>query len=140
VRVLIVDDEAGIRELICSVLAMKGYETLEAKNGLQALELARQCPCDLIITDQVMPGMNGLELIEQLSAERYPARYLLISGYGFEDEEDRDLPFLAKPFTVSELLAVLERLAKQPTLPDLERAWREAKTDWQEAIGEMEGE
>jgi YesN/AraC family two-component response regulator len=86
VRVLIVDDEAGIRELICSVLAMKGYETLEAKNGLQALELARQCPCDLIITDQVMPGMNGLELIEQLSAERYPARYLLISGYGFEDE------------------------------------------------------
>jgi hypothetical protein len=50
------------------------------------------------------------------------------------------LPFLAKPFTVSELLAVLERLAKQPTLPDLERAWREAKTDWQEAIGEMEGE
>jgi YesN/AraC family two-component response regulator len=139
VRVLIVDDEAGIRELICSVLEMKGYETLEARNGLEALELARQIPCDLVITDQVMPGMNGLELIARLSAERYPARYLLISGFGLLDEDNGGLPFLPKPFTVTELVEVLEKLAKLPTLPELERAWREAKKSWEEAIGEMEG-
>jgi YesN/AraC family two-component response regulator len=139
VRVLIVDDEAGIRELICNVLAKKGYETLEAENGLQALELARLCPCDLVITDQVMPGMNGLELIERLRAERYPARYLLISGFGCEGEEKRGLPFLAKPFTMAELVEILEKVAKRPTIPELEQAWREAKKDWEEAIGEMEG-
>jgi YesN/AraC family two-component response regulator len=139
VRVLIVDDEAGIRELICNVLAMKGYETLEARNGLEALELARQIPCDLVITDQVMPGMNGLELIARLSAERYPAHYLLISGYGLLDEENPGLPFLAKPFTMKQLVEILEKVARQPTLPELERAWRMAKTDWEEAIAEMKG-
>jgi YesN/AraC family two-component response regulator len=139
VKVLIVDDEAAIRELICSVLTMKGHETLEARDGLEALELARRCPCDLVITDQVMPGLNGLELIERLSAERYPARYLLISGFGFEDEEERGLPFLAKPFTVTQLVEILEKVASLPTLPELERAWRQAKQDWEEAIGEMEG-
>jgi DNA-binding response OmpR family regulator len=136
-RVLIVDDEAGIRELICRVLAMKGYETLEAENGLQALELARLVPCDLVITDQVMAGMNGREMIERLSAEGYPARYLLISGFGIEDK-DRGLRFLAKPFTVTELLAVLEKLTNQPTLPELERAWRDAKKNWEKAIAEMD--
>jgi two-component system, response regulator, stage 0 sporulation protein F len=139
VRVLIVDDEPGIRDLICSVLVMNGYETLEARNGLEALELARQCPCDLVITDQVMPGMSGLELIERLSAEQYPASYLLISGFGLLDEETGGLPFLAKPFTVTELVEVLEKVARQPTLPELERAWWEARKDWEKAIGEMEG-
>jgi CheY-like chemotaxis protein len=139
VRVLIVDDEAGIRELICSVLATNGYETLEARNGPEALELARQIPCDLVIADQVMPGMSGLELIKRLSAERYPSCYLLISGFGLEDEEQRGLPFLAKPFTMIQLVEILEKVTSQPTLPELERAWRKAKKDWEEAISEMEG-
>lgn len=138
-RVLIVDDEPGIREIVCSILATKGYETLEAKNGLQALGLARQIPCDLVITDQVMPGMSGLELIGRLSAERYPARYLLISGYGFDHEADGGLAFLAKPFTMAQLIDTLKEVANLPTLPELERTWREAKKDWEEAIGEMDG-
>jgi YesN/AraC family two-component response regulator len=86
-----------------------------------------------------MPGMNGLELIARLIAERYPARYLLISGFGLQDEEDSGLPFLAKPFTMSQLVEILEKVAKLPTLPELEQAWRKARKDWEKAIGEMEG-
>jgi two-component system, OmpR family, response regulator len=67
VRGLVVDDEAGIRELIRTVAAMKGYETLEAETGQQALEIAHRFACDLIITDQEMPCMKGLELIARLT-------------------------------------------------------------------------
>jgi CheY-like chemotaxis protein len=138
-RVLVVDDEVSIRQLIRGVLTKKGYEAVEAENGLQALEIARRFPCDLVITDQMMPGMNGLDLIARLTAERYPARYLLISGYGLDDEETGGLPFLAKPFTMQQLMEAVEKLDAEPKLPQLERAWREAKYEWEEAIAEMEG-
>jgi two-component system, chemotaxis family, chemotaxis protein CheY len=138
-RVLVVDDEACIRQLIRSVLAIKGYEALEAENGLEALEIARRFPCDLVITDQVMPGLDGLSLIARLTAERYPARYLLISGYISEDEEAGGLPFLSKPFTVLQLKEMIEKLIHQPALPELERRWRQAKAEWEDAISEMEG-
>jgi YesN/AraC family two-component response regulator len=136
-RVLVVDDEAGIRQLIRNIIQMKGDEVLEAEDGLEALELARRLPCDLVITDQVMPGMNGLDLIACLSAERYRARFLLISGFGVEDRETGGVPFLAKPFTVTQLLGILDKLAGQPDLPVLERAWLEAKAEWRQSIQEL---
>jgi YesN/AraC family two-component response regulator len=135
--VLVVDDEAGVRELIRTVAAMKGYETLEAENGLQALEIARQSPCDLIITDQEMPFMKGLELIARLTSEGYPTRYLLVSGFSVEGPQAAGIPVLAKPFTVNQLLRTLEKLTIE-TLPELEQAWRAAKREWEEAMAEMD--
>lgn len=109
-RVLIVDDKAGIRGLIRTVAAMKGYEILEAADGLQALEIAQRFACDLIITDHEMPGMKGLELIERLTSEGYPALYLLVSGFNVSIPQAAGIPTLAKPFTVNQLLRTLEKL------------------------------
>ena len=89
---------------------MQGHEALEAKSGLEALNVARQFSCDLLITDLIMPGMDGLQLIARLTAERYPARYLLISGYGLKNGEANGLPFLAKPFTRRQLVEAVEGL------------------------------
>jgi two-component system, cell cycle sensor histidine kinase and response regulator CckA len=114
-RVLVADDESGIRRVIRSVLAMEGYEALDAKDGLEALELARQFPCDLLITDLIMPGMDGVELIARLTAEQYPARYLLISGYGLKNGEAAGVPFLAKPFTVRQLVEAVNGLLASAT-------------------------
>jgi CheY-like chemotaxis protein len=136
-RVLVVDDEAGVRQLIRNVIQMQGNEVLEALNGVQALDLAHTVTCDLIITDQMMPGMTGLELIEQLTSERYPARYLLISGYGLNRGEGAGLPFLAKPFSIRQLVELIGKLACEPALPELDRAWREAKDDWRRAVREL---
>jgi two-component system, chemotaxis family, chemotaxis protein CheY len=137
-RVLIVDDKASIRGLIRTVAAMKGYETLEAEDGLEALEIARRFGCDLIITDQEMPRMKGLELIERLTSEGYPALYLLVSGFNISDPQAAGIPTLAKPFTVNDLLRTLEKLTREQTIPELERAWRAAKRKWEEAIAEMD--
>jgi PleD family two-component response regulator len=77
-RVLVVDDEADVRKLLKTLLVINGYEVVEAENGLQAFQVAKDRQCDLVITDQIMPLMNGLEVIARLAAERYPARYLLM--------------------------------------------------------------
>lgn len=137
-RVLVVDDEAAIRELIRTVAAMKGYETLEAENGLQALEIAQRFACDLIITDQEMPGMKGLELMARLTSEGYPARYLLISGFSVSGPQAAGIPVLTKPFTVNQLLKTLEKLGSEQTIPLLEQEWRAAKREWEEAMAELD--
>jgi YesN/AraC family two-component response regulator len=137
-RILVVENEAWVRELLKTVLASYGYEVMEAENGFQGLQLAKQQPCDLIITDQIMPLLNGLDMISRLAAERYPARYLLISGYGANQRIPRGLSFLQKPFTTSQLIDAIKRLQDQPTLAELERAYHLAEREWQESVSEME--
>jgi DNA-binding response OmpR family regulator len=73
-RILVVDDEAVVRELIRTVLASYEHEVLEADNGLHGLEVAKAQPCDLVITDRVMPLLNGKDMISRLATEQYPAR------------------------------------------------------------------
>jgi YesN/AraC family two-component response regulator len=83
-----------------------------------------------------MPLLNGKDMISRLATERYPARYLLISGYGEDHEVRSGLSFLSKPFTSSQLMEAVERLQQEPTLAELERAWLVAKGEWQESIRE----
>jgi YesN/AraC family two-component response regulator len=136
-RVLVVDDEHNVRQIISSVLAKGGCKVIEAENGLQGLTFAKQYPCDLVITDEVLPLLDGLEMISRLAAERYPARYLLISGYDVNPPVRSGLPFLSKPFTSNQLIDAVGRLLHEPTLPQLENEWRQAKARWQEAVTEF---
>jgi CheY-like chemotaxis protein len=135
--VMIVDDEVGVRDLIRNVLTGAGYEVIEAENGIQGLQYAKLQRCDLIITDQIMPLLTGREMIARLATERYPARYLLISGYSQNVQVPSELPFLSKPFTISELVDATRRLENEPTLPELEKDWRLAQRLWQEAATEF---
>lgn len=137
-RILVVDDEASVRELLKTVLASDGHEVIEAENGFQGLQVAKQQPCDLVITDQIMPVLNGLDMISRLAAERYPARYVLISGYGTNQGVPPGLSFLRKPFTPSQLIDAVKQLQQEPTLAELERACHLAKREWQESVREME--
>lgn len=91
-----------------------------------------------MITDQVMPLMNGLDMISRLAMERYPARYLVISGYFASQPGHSALPFLSKPFTSSQVIDAVERLQQEPTLIGLERAWDLAKRAWKETVKETE--
>jgi CheY-like chemotaxis protein len=136
-RVLVVDDKGIVRKIIRSVLAKQGYEVIEAENGLKGLNVAKQQPCELVITEQLMPVLNGTDLIAWLLTDYYPARYLLISGYNFDQPVQFGLAFLAKPFTAGELFGVVDRLQHQPTLPELEKECRQAKSRWQEAVAEF---
>jgi len=78
--ILIIDDDDLIRVLLRSALEERGYEVAEAANGRQGLELYRQRPTDLVITDILMPEMNGLDLILELTRAFLNVKVIAISG------------------------------------------------------------
>lgn len=115
--VLVVDDEEGLRTLVCRTLRDEGYGTLEAAHGAEALELIENAaePVDLVVTDMVMPGMDGRELGRRL-AQRWPTLPILyISAYDVNDIFRRgsprtSAPFLQKPFPAEELITSVQQL------------------------------
>ena len=120
--IMIVEDEPVVRRLTVRALAERGYHLLEAEDGESALAVAREHKGELqlLITDVVMPGMNGKELADRLTAERPDLRVLYISGYA-EHAVVRQgvlvegIAFLSKPFDLSELArTVREVLDKAP--------------------------
>lgn len=113
--VLVVDDEASMRSIVCDVLEAAGYRVLEAANGAAALARAAtaEAPVDLVLTDLAMPGMDGLTLVRHLRAAHPDLRVLIMSGLPEPDQAGvaRET-FLQKPFTSDALeQAVREALA-----------------------------
>jgi two-component system, cell cycle sensor histidine kinase and response regulator CckA len=115
--VLVVDDEPGLRDLVCRTLEAEGYRTLEAGHGAEALEVMESAPggVDLVVTDVVMPGMDGRELGRRLS-QRWPdLPVLYISAYDVNDIFRRgsprsSAPFLQKPFALEGLVSTVRDL------------------------------
>ena len=103
-RVLIVEDEEGVRESVREYLESLGYVVAEAANGAEALQLCDREPPDLLITDMIMPLMGGQELVRRLQLVHPEMRVLFISGYSgsaidHQGELGEDAAFLEKPFT-----------------------------------------
>lgn len=120
--VLVVDDEQGVRDILCRALREDGYRTLEAGHGAEALNLVEGAadPIDLVITDVVMPGMDGRELGRRLGQSRPTLPVLYISAYDVNDifrrgSPNSSAPFLQKPFPHETLLTRVEQLLKQTT-------------------------
>ena len=104
--ILLLEDEASLRELIQEWLAEMGYKVLEAKGGAEALEISKSHtgPIHLLLTDVVMPGMSGRELAERLAPARHEMKVLFISGYTnnaivHHGVLKAGVAFLQKPFT-----------------------------------------
>jgi CheY-like chemotaxis protein len=111
-RVLVVDDERIIADTLATIFRNAGYEAVPAYDGASALSQCASFPPDLVITDVVMPGMNGIEMAIQVK-QRYPAcKILMFSGQAstanlLEEARQRgyDFELLAKPVHPAELLA-----------------------------------
>jgi CheY-like chemotaxis protein len=84
--VLLAEDEEGVRNLVRDLLKLYGYEVIEARNGEEAIELAKRRtePIDILVTDVVMPGMSGRQLADRLGRIRPGMRVLFMSGYADE--------------------------------------------------------
>lgn len=113
--ILLVDDDIIVREIAREMLTMQGYQVLEAPNGQEALQqmAATTSPIHLLVTDIMMPGMNGRELAEQLLAKHPTLRVVFMSGYN-EDEllrkgiSSQSVTFVAKPFTINSLSSAVK--------------------------------
>ena len=121
--ILVVEDDESLRDLVCTVLKMSGFEVLAAEDGDQALTIAEQYAgvIHLVLTDIVMPGQSGRQVAEQLLQQRPALRVLYTSGYTDDvvlrhGVHNAEVPFLPKPYTPGELVskvrAVLDGAAK----------------------------
>lgn len=122
-RVLLVEDEAPLRQVAERALSRLGYEVGSAPNGREALEKieAADASWDLVLTDLIMPEMGGVDLHETIQNRGIPLRFLFMSGYGAEEHAlsanpDRFRIFLQKPWTVEDLAwKVREALDARPS-------------------------
>lgn len=113
--VLVVDDDDELRELISLHLNASGYETVEAGDGVQALQVVHQAvPLSMMLLDLRMPRMNGLELLEELRREHAldGLPVIVLTGdnqAGLQAIESGARDFLKKPITADQLLAAVHR-------------------------------
>jgi two-component system, NtrC family, response regulator AtoC len=120
-HILFVDDESALRRVFAERLSDAGFEVVEAESGERALELLEQFAFDIVITDLRMPGMDGMQVIEEAQA-RYPGIIaLVITGFGtVKDAVDAikrgASDFITKPFQFDELMHVLHKALEQRRL------------------------
>jgi len=119
--ILLVEDEEGLRALNARGLRSRGYTVVEAENGVEAMEVLEEQSggIDLVVSDVVMPEMDGPTLLKAMREKNPDIRFIFVSGYA-EDAFEKSLPegqqfdFLPKPFTLSQLVAaVKETMTKQ---------------------------
>ncbi|GER66357.1 sporulation initiation phosphotransferase F [Weizmannia acidilactici] len=113
-NILIVDDQFGIRILLTEVLQKEGYETFQAANGAQALDLAANREIDLVLLDMKIPGMNGIEILKRLKEMKPDIRVIIMTAYGELDmiEEAKDfgaLNHFAKPFDIDDIREAVQK-------------------------------
>ena len=114
--ILLVEDEEGLRALNARGLTSRGYTVLEAGNGVEAIELLEKSgkPVDLVVSDVVMPEMDGPTLARELRSRNPDLKIIFVSGYA-EDAFQKNLPehgqyaFLPKPFTLKQLVAAVKQ-------------------------------
>ena len=122
--ILVVEDEVNLRRLTRQFLENQGYTVLEAADGAAAVQIcvAHQGIIHLLLTDVIMPGMNGRELAQRVSEIRPNMRVLYMSGYtenaiGHNGTLDAGITLLQKPFTLHALKAKVREVLDQTTLP-----------------------
>ena len=119
VKVLVVEDEASIREMIALNLRLAGMEAVEADSAEAALPLLEQRPgCDAAILDVMLPGMNGFSLCETIRRTDQKIGIIILSAKGQEQDKIRGLSigaddYMTKPFSVLELLARVRSLLRR---------------------------
>jgi PAS domain S-box-containing protein len=115
--ILVVEDETALRRLICLSLERRGYKVLAAKDGAEAIEICQRSPSQihLVLSDIMMPHVNGLQLREQAATLCPDAKFLFMSGYSEEIVENllaQGCAFLEKPFLPDELVGKVRELLR----------------------------
>jgi two-component system, response regulator FlrC len=118
--ILLVEDDVISRMHFADTLRAYGYEVMETGDGVDALAMLGRCHCELVITDMVLPRLNGMNLIARIQAKWPKLPLIMVSGYLSEEAGhnifDGKVDCLEKPFRPSALVALVQRIAPRPPL------------------------
>lgn len=150
-RILIVDDDASVRDVIGVLLSEEGYQCVLAPGAQQALDVTRQSEPHLVISDVKMPGKDGLWLLDRLRKEHPDTAVVMLTAFGDTEAAVECLrrgaaDYLLKPPKVTDLIRAIERalarrrheMARQKYRKSLERRVREKTAELQQALVEVE--
>lgn len=116
--ILVVEDEVLVRNFVCLQLQRDGYQVLAAADGVEALEVARAYTgaIQMLLSDVVMPRMDGLALVERMLQDRPRIRVLMMSGRLSPEAREKSiqLPFIRKPFVPKDLREKIKEVMKNP--------------------------
>lgn len=116
-RVLAVDDDASVRELIQATLAVAGFDVITAGDGLHAVELAVRERPKVVVLDVMMPGLDGFEVASRLRGEPDPPAVLFLTARDNSQDRRRaaelSADYLTKPFALTDLIARVRALTKR---------------------------
>jgi len=126
-QILIVDDEPGIRRILEAVFAKDGYKVYSAENGRKALEILENTPISIVITDLIMPDMNGIELLKAARQKRPEIIVVVMTAYGaIKTAVDAirygAADYITKPFDVNEMRTVVARAVAKSASPNSQPA------------------
>lgn len=112
-KLLIVDDQNGIRILLVEVFSSEGYQTFQASNGKLALDIVKQESPDLVLLDMKIPGMDGLEILKNIKKINSDTKVIMMTAYGELDmiqeaKATGALMHFTKPFDIDELRLVVD--------------------------------
>jgi len=122
-KVLIVDDDTNLRELLAEAVSDWGYDVYIAESGEEAIALMGQKNFSAVICDLKMPGIGGLRLLEGIKAHKKNVNVIVMTGYATIDTavkviEAGAYDYLTKPFQLDELKAVLKKSSNKARLPE----------------------
>ncbi|WP_437973034.1 response regulator [Sorangium sp. So ce295] len=120
-RVLVIDDEEGMRITLAASLELEGYEVVEAKDGIHALELVRQQAFTLVISDIRMPGLNGVETFRELKRIQPELTVVLMTAFALERLIEEAIAegvytVIHKPFSMDHLARIVARAVDSPAV------------------------
>ena len=143
-RILVIDDEAAIRDSLRMTLEYEGYEFVGAATGQEGLALAERDAPDLVLLDVKMPGMDGLEVLDRLHAMNETLPVVVISGHGtistaVEATKKGAFDFIEKPFASDRVLVSLRNALDQRLLRDENRSLKKAVEIRHQMIGDTAG-
>lgn len=120
-KIIIVDDEDFLRECLCDYLTSEGYECRQASNGAEALKILEREKFDAVITDIMMPEMDGITMLDKLSSRRFPQPVLIMTGGEVIENRRKAFQagaqgFLGKPFSPREFRAEFDRMMREYAL------------------------
>lgn len=120
-KILIVDDQFGIRILLTEVFQKEGYRTFQAANGISALDIVKTHNPDMVLLDIKIPGMDGIEILRRMKKINKDIKVIIMTAYGELDmiKEAMNLgaiTYFAKPFDIDELRETVRKYIplKQP--------------------------
>jgi CheY-like chemotaxis protein len=121
-KILVIEDNDGVREEIVDILRFEGYEVRDAENGRLGLALAKEWAPDLVVCDLMMPELDGYATLEAIRADPVTAAtpFLCLTARGEQNDVQRAMAlgadeYITKPFTADQLLAVLAAMAARST-------------------------